>query len=244
MATDTDFSSLSGCSRTSGLVDIKRPETAADRNAIRQSPIVFVGVLNQDTISGPVVRGKSWKTLLQLHKLDITVEECLRGSVPSKRAKIYYFQLAVASDGNRVLGSWNDVFGHLESRRIFFIRPDAGVLRLACDGVDTCTIAVDSGIPTSVEAAAPIDKKIADVLLTPSAHINLEKFTDRIGINLNKVDQRYWQPKLVQLILSPDPLIRDRACEEAVEYVGSEFVKHEVRCQPYLARVRAKLNRR
>jgi hypothetical protein len=100
---------------------------------------------------------------LQLRKLVVTVENVLNGNVGGRTVEIYYFTFAGGFDGPRPLGFWE-----AGNRRIFSIRPDAGVLRTACDGWDGCTYGVYSGAHRHlrVDPQKPIDYALADIVLT------------------------------------------------------------------------------
>lgn len=226
-----------GCACNHKLViddDIKRPHSEEDRAAIRHAPIVVVGLMKKDEPLGPIVFGKAWNAHLQLHRVDLNVEQYLEGARPAKILQVFYYDIADAYDGNRLIASWYGSLSKRQYRRIYFIRNDFGKLRLACDVVDNCTIPVFSGLSEPVNPGDSIDEKIADVLLTPGQGVDVGPFTDELGRNLHRVDKRFWRAKLLQLTENPDTRIRDRGCEEADENLGRTFVKQQPRCRSYL----------
>ena len=126
--------------------------------------IVIVGVLVSDTLLlRPVPMHSDPKYPLQLRRLRVRVENILKGDVSRGTVAVYYFTFAGAFDGPQPLGMWS-----VESRRILWLRRDAGVLRTACDGWDGCTWEVYSGAHPHFTIAhqKPIDYALADILLT------------------------------------------------------------------------------
>jgi hypothetical protein len=134
---------------------------ANSRNA---APIVVVGILASDTlVLRPVPQHADPKYPLQLRKLQVKVENVLKGDIRCGSIAVYYFTFAGGFDGPQPLGMWR-----VGSRRILWLRRDSGVLRTACDGVDDCTSGVYSGAHPHFKADphTPVAYAVADVLLT------------------------------------------------------------------------------
>ncbi len=126
--------------------------------------IVIVGVLVSDTlVLRPVPMHSNPEYPLQLRRLGVRVENVLKGDVSRGTVAVYYFTFAGGFEGPQPLGMWR-----VESRRILWLRRDAGVLRTACDGWDGCTRAVNSGAHPhfTVAPQEPIAYAVADILLT------------------------------------------------------------------------------
>ena len=126
--------------------------------------IVIVGVLVSDAlVLRPVPMHSDPNYPLQLRRLRVRVENVLKGDVSRGTVVVYYFTFAGAFNGPQPLGMWR-----VESRRILWLRRDAGVLRMACDGWDGCTWGVYSGAHPhfTVSPQEPIGYAVADILLT------------------------------------------------------------------------------
>ena len=131
------------------------------------APIVIVGVLVSDTlIIRPVPHHLNPKIPLQLRKLQVRVENVLKGDIRGGTIAVYYFTFAGGFDGPRPLGMWD-----VDSRRILWLRRDSGVLRTACDGWDGCTFGVYSGAHPhfTFDPRRPVAYALADILLTRGA---------------------------------------------------------------------------
>lgn len=142
------------------LIDQCDEETSAQRFP----PIVAVGVIIRDSlVQKPVPMHADPSYPLQLRKLEIRVENVLRGNTPRGLASVFYFAFAGGYEGPQPLGVW-----HVGSRRIFFLRRDSGVLRTVCDGWDYCTRGVYSGAHPGFipEPGSSLENVIAGLVLT------------------------------------------------------------------------------
>ena len=130
----------------------------------RSAPIVVVGVVQSDlVVLRPVPMHTAQKTPLQMRRMHVAIENVMRGDVKSEGLEIYYFTWAGGFDGPQPLGMRN-----VGSRRILWLRRDAGVLRTACDGWDRCTWGVYSGShrDLKLKPGGPIERALADIVLT------------------------------------------------------------------------------
>jgi hypothetical protein len=130
----------------------------------RSPPLVVVGVVDSDMRVGrPVPSRRDPNYPMQVHRARVQVENVLRGSISKRTFFVYYFALGGGFDGPRPLG-----FGSEASRRILWLRGDADVFRMACDGWDSCTMFVESGAHPRYKAdpRKPLAYALADILLT------------------------------------------------------------------------------
>lgn len=164
-----------GCSRSPRLTQYDEQSNASARSA----PIVIVGVASADVrLEGTVPKRGNPKYPMQLHRVRVEAENTLRGSLEERAIDVYYFGFAGGVDGPRPLG-----FGREASRRIFWMRRDHGVFRMARDGWDNCTNLVESGAHPAYRAnpEQPLDRAIVDILLTRGeGEINDRRFASQI----------------------------------------------------------------
>ena len=157
-----------GCGTSPRLVDYN---VRADyMTEIFPAPLVVVAVIISDTlVRAPVPSHWNANLLLQLRKLRVRVENVLRGKSDSETMTIYYFGWYEYTGGNRPLGDWRP-----GDRRVFWLREDSGVLRMACDGPD-CTMPVYSGAHPyyKPDLQKPLGCALADIWFTRG-----EKTTD------------------------------------------------------------------
>jgi hypothetical protein len=146
---------------------------------------------------------------MHLCRVRVRVENVLRGSVKDRTVLVYYFVFAAGFDGPRPLG-----FGREPSRRILWLRRDAGVLRMACDGWDTCSTFVESGAHTQYapDQRKPIGYAITDILFTRGdGEVNEDRFARRIHNNSPTPDD-YLMEKFKHLALTEGPTVKAAAC--------------------------------
>lgn len=174
------------------------------------APIVVVGVLTSDTlVSKPIPMHADPEIRLQLGQLVVRVENVLRGRVADRTLVIYYFTWAGGFDGPRPLGFWDP-----GSRRILWLRKDAGVFRTACDGSDHCTMAVDSGAHRRYRAdpLKPVDYAVADILLTRGeSSISEIRFARNIAAG-SPGPEEYLIVKYRRLAMTESPPLKTAAC--------------------------------
>lgn len=211
----------SGCKMPPRLVDYKNPRSDSDFAAIRSSPIVVVGRILSDT--QVIARVPShWVPdyPMQLRMLRVQVDNILRGAVERPQIAVYYFAFAGAFDGPRPLGMWE-----FQSRRIFYLRRDSGVLRTACDGFDHCTLAVQSGAHPNYkpDPTKPLDYAITDILFTKGEGVSNDQFAKGILESPGNPED-YLIEKLESLASSENPTLRTAAC--------TRLKWHGRRCKP------------
>lgn len=198
------------CQSTPKLIDYSIVQTPAGTSAARAAPVVIVGILGTDVPVAGAVRSH-WNPQIsyRLHRVTVAVENVLRGHLASRSINVYYFHFDVTYIGSPPLGSWRS-----GERRLMFIKRDAGVLRLACDGADYCTYLVQSGahIGYKPDPHRPLDAALADILLVQGVGTNELVFADSIERSASKISRTYAVPKLEALALSDKSTIRRAAC--------------------------------
>ena len=176
------------------------------------APIVVVGVLMSDTrVLGSVPKHSDRRCKLQLRKLQVKVENVLKGDVTVRPAAVYYFTFAGGFDGPQPLGFWR-----VRGRRILWLRRDSGVLRTACDGWDGCTWGVYSGAHPyySADPRKPTENAVADIVLTRGeGSISRNAFAGAIERGAPG-PQAYLIEKYRQLTLTEVAPIKTAACIE------------------------------
>ena len=158
------------CGSSPRLVDYPLAHSDSEFEQIFSAPIVVIGVIVSDTLSRrPIPSHWDPDTALQLRRLDLRVENSLRGVIGAPRVTVYYFGFAGGFDGSRPLGIWN-----IAKRRVFWLRRDMGVLRTACDGFDYCTMPVGSGAHPYYQADPhkPLGIALADIWFTRGVNGN------------------------------------------------------------------------
>ena len=178
----------------------------------RSAPFVVVGVAGSDIrIGGPVPSRHDPNYPMQLHRVDVQVENVLRGSIDERKISVYYFGFAGGFDGPRPSG-----FGREPSRRILWLRKERGEFRMACDGWDHCTMFVESGAHPEYggDPQQPLDQAVADILLTRGeGEIDNLRFASQIQWGLpDQGIQDHVLEKLSYLALTEVSDVRVSAC--------------------------------
>jgi len=200
-----------GCRRVPRLTDYRFPRDMNEYRAARTDSIVVVGSIRADV---PVdqARKSRWEpdVKLQLHRMQIHIENVLRGSLHAGTTMpVYYFRLASSFTGPPPLGSWKG-----SDRNVFYIRPDAGVLRLACDGWNHCafTVATGTHLNFKPDPKQPLDASLAEIYLTKGQGVSDADFADAVGRYGDSIPALYAVPKLRVLAASTNPDIHQAAC--------------------------------
>ena len=146
---------LAGCSVVAPRLAV---HTEAESRNCRAAPLVIVGVIESN---GFATRAKTPN--LQLRRMRIRVENALRGELAEPAITVYYFSFYGYS-GPRPLGVWDE----RSLRRVFWLERDSGVFRTSCDGVDSCTLAINSGTHRGYRLAGgkTVEQAIVDLSLT------------------------------------------------------------------------------
>jgi hypothetical protein len=191
--------------------------------------IALVATAGEDVrMAGPIVSHWDRDLILQMRRLQVNIENVLRGDLPPGPAEIFYFTYGMSHDGNRVLGNWPP-----GERFLLFVRRDAGVLRMACDGVASCVTRVDAGVHPDLKAdpAKPLQATLAEVFLSRGAGMSDAQFADVLEASVGRYSficerqagdhcDDYMRDRL--LILGNDrnaPKTRARACQ----FLGEGF---------------------
>jgi hypothetical protein len=198
-----------GCTRKPRLIEYDEDSN----NRARSAPLVIVGVVDSETpIGHPVPSRRDPDYPMQLRRARVEIENVLKGSLPYGTAYFYYFGFAGGSNGPRPLGFLRS------TREVLWLRRDSGVLRMACDGWDYCTIFVAGGAHLGYEPdpKTPLDYALADILLTRGEGSGTDlQFASQITRGVpGQGLQEYVIGKLRQLALTEPPIVKAAACEQ------------------------------
>jgi hypothetical protein len=195
-------------------------QCGSQNNPQDTAPIVIVGVLASDTlVLRPVPMHSDPQYLLQLRKLQVRVENVLKGDVTAGTVAVYYFTFAGGFHGPQPLGMWR-----VGRRRVLWLRRDSGVLRTACDGWDGCTKGVYSGAHPHfpVDPQKPITYAVADILLTRGeGKINDDRFAGAIDWGAPGPED-YLIEKFRHLALTEGSAIKTAACMQLWIYAQDQ----------------------
>jgi hypothetical protein len=184
---------------------------------VYSAPLVIVGIADSARRLGPHRPSRvDPRYPMQLWRVRVHVENVLRGSIQQRTVFVYYFALAGGIVGPRPLG-----FGREPSRRILWLRKDAGVLRMACDGRDICSTFVESGAHTlyALDPRKPIGYALGDILFTRGeGQVNEDRFARTIQNN-SPVPEEYLMERLKHLALTEGPVVKAAACLRIWIYV-------------------------
>jgi hypothetical protein len=206
---------MSSCGRPPRLTDY-------DANAdylteIFPAPVVVVAVIDSDNlVRKPIPSRRTPGLLLQLRRVDMRVENVLRGSVPKGLTTIYYFAWNEFSGGNIPLGAWKP-----GDRRIFWLRQDAGVLRTACDARD-CTMPVYNGAHPQYEADQhkALGYALADIWFTRGQSATDADFAKQVDWGYpSTVPEAYVVENMRRLAATESALVKAAACTQ-LSYLG------------------------
>jgi hypothetical protein len=104
------------CARTPRLTEYDEQSNEQARAA----PLVVVGVVDSDSSVGRTVPSRRNPNYpMQLHRINVRIENVLRGSLSERNITVYYFGFAGGFDGPRPLG-----FALGPSRRVLWLRQD------------------------------------------------------------------------------------------------------------------------
>jgi hypothetical protein len=209
------------CTRSPHLTEYDQESNEHARSA----PLVVVGVVDSDVRVGPPVPSRRDPNYpMQLHQARVQVENVLRGSIAERTFLVYYFALGGGFDGPRPLG-----FGPKASRRILWLRRDAGVFRMACDGWDGCTMFVKSGAHPGYKAdpRKSLSYALADILLTRGEgeveEIQFASEIERGGV-AGQGMEGYLIEKLRNLALTESSAVKAAACVQLWIYQQNRIV--------------------
>jgi len=160
---------LTACQPRWGFQDLYDPsQTSVYSNhyaVFETAPNVVVGVVTSVAVIGePQPARRDQKLLVQLTKVDIQVENVLRGDVPRAPAHFYFFGY---SDKNPGYGGPPLYRVSIGDRRVFFLVREMGELRSAADVFDyTLFVASGSHKDLPFGKDTPLGDVIAEVLLS------------------------------------------------------------------------------
>jgi hypothetical protein len=204
---------LAGCAPALDL----EPYSMQDSRPLANATDVVVGVIFSDmAIRQPMHSRLNGGYPMRLCKLELRLENILKGDLKAGTAAVYYFSLAGGTDGVRPLGQWEGA-----NRRILWLRRDSGVLRTACDGHDGCTWPVRSGAHPQYRAnpRKPIGYALVDLLFSKGEGTTDSDLARGIeeGISSNEPEAHFFE-KLQDLAATGSPIVRAAACRQLSYY--------------------------
>jgi hypothetical protein len=187
------------CGRLPRLTDRR----AAEPEEIRKSPAVVAALIWNDRPARPGFE-------LELRRLSVAIENVLKGDLRPGPADIYYYADRFDRDDPRPLGMWQT-----GDRRIFYLRPEGGVLHTACDGHDDCTIPLGTGSHAGFrpDPRRPVDYAIAELLLTRGDGVTDEQFARSIEHKVPARPVNFVIDRLQRLAAGSGP-VREAACKQ------------------------------
>jgi hypothetical protein len=214
------FAIGAGCRSSPNLVFQKGTSSDADYIArIFNAPIVVVGSIESDAF---VRLTRQYGIHLQLRKLNVRVENVLRGDLVVGTTTVYYYTWAGAFNGLRPLGFWDEHGSrHRECRRILWLRRDSGVIRTACDGGDECTMPVESGthLDYKTDPGLSLGYALADIFFTRGNGATDAEFARQVEWGApSTVPNAYLFEKLQRLAATEVPIVREAACKQLSYY--------------------------
>lgn len=206
------------CGGATSLLEEQHSDQFMPFQRASDTAIIIVGqIISNRAIGSPYPSHWDENYIVQLYKVDVKVENVLRGPSFTGNIDIYYFsffglmgspaRLRMAENG----GTW-----HVGDREIFFLRRDSGVLRTTCDFLQYCVIPVRTGAHPKfkLDPSKPINDSIIDFLLTRGIGASdgdmIQAIEKTPGDNFSK---EYWIQKLQQLAAQETPPVRQAACK-------------------------------
>jgi len=161
---------LVGCNREPPIFEYPSFVRLPYNEQVAGVPVILVGrILSCSPNGSPHPSRWDGRTLMQMFKLDVRVENILQGDLAVSQVSVFYFMNTVASEGPARLGlfatggTW-----HTGDREMFFLQRDSGVLRTICDTWRNCVIPIHSGSHSPIKRGPNtwIGDSIAHILLT------------------------------------------------------------------------------
>jgi hypothetical protein len=154
------------------------PENSVVNGIPAFAPFVVVGTISSNTDlhrpikitsdNAPQAMLLDSDTVYHLFKVNIEVENVLRGDIKQNNIDIYYYTQIGSLGGTPRLGMWNTGgLWHIGDRAVFYLKKSAGVFRSYCDVVAGCATPVFSGAHSGFRMdLGPPEHAIIDLLLT------------------------------------------------------------------------------
>ena len=178
-----------------------------------EAPLVVVGLAEGDERVGqPVPARDDPSYSRQLHRAKVHVENVLKGAIAEHTIQAYYFAVTGGIDG-----TWPLSLAGKSSRRVFWLRKDRGVYRLACDAWIDCTVPIVSGAHPGYkpDPGESFDQVLIDLILTRGeGQVDNHQFAKGLGRGLRGQGlQGYTIEKLRHLALTESSEVKYTACQ-------------------------------
>lgn len=155
------------------------PENSVVSGIASLAPFIVVGVITSNSDlhhpikitdeNAPQVMPSDSEVVYHLFRVNVRIENVLRGSIRRSNIEIYYYTQVGPLGGTPRLGMWNaGGLWHIGDREIFYLKKSIGVFRTYCDVVAPCATPVFSGAHPSftIDSSKPPAESIIDLLLT------------------------------------------------------------------------------
>ena len=208
------------CGSGPKLSDHFSPEDISHRpplEAMLKAPIVVVGWISAARIVGGVRTSSVIPGMkIELLKIEVEVENLLKGDVPGSEITVYYFVISPHNNKSVAIYPYTSEAGE---RRMFFLRNESGVIRPVGD-VNDYTLGVASGSHKGLEAkpGASLGEKISWILLTPGRRFRPRPFATYLSesraVAMSVCSESCTQALLRQLLTNDNEAVRNAASRQ------------------------------
>lgn len=213
---------ISSCNRHSGISEYPPFIDLPFDERVAGVPIILVGrVTGSSAVGKP--RRSVWGASgeVQMYRVNVSVENLLKGDLSEKNIPVFYFVRWGAWEGPPRLGSWR-----IGDREMFFLQSNAGVLRTICDNYQHCVLPVFTGAHPgwSPDPKTGVGYQIIDFLLTRGKGCSDEDLIRQIQ-RTPSFDINNWSAihKLEQLAENEPTAVRDEACHALNSFGDTYF---------------------
>jgi hypothetical protein len=180
------------------------------REQVRAAPDVFLAKVTSVQAIGCLRRSAHPGQELQLVRVSLIPQEVLRGNVTGSPL-LYYFRWAGQGyDGPEL----NSVVEGEES--VFLARPEHGVLRALTDLYLSRVRLPGKGKPASTDASQPVERRIAEMLLSPREGQSASDFADALHDGYSRAVEVVGEPLASEFLAKhsadADLQVREEAC--------------------------------
>ena len=216
------------------------PENSVVSGIASLAPFIVVGTITSNSDlhrpikitdeNAPQVMPSDSEVVYHLFRVNVRIENVLRGSIRQSNIAVYYYTQIGPLGGTPRLGMWNTGgLWHIGDREIFYLKKSAGVFRTYCDIVAPCATPVFSGAHPgfTIDPSRPPAESIIDLLLTRGRGSTDQGMVKAV---LSRSAEYFNEPYTIrkwQEIAEHDEsaAVRDAAC--------SQLKKEELPCPSY-----------
>jgi hypothetical protein len=183
-------------------------------------PVVIVGkIIDQIDIGPPHPARFDREQPMQLRRVNVRIENVLRGDIQPKTVSVYYF-ISLRAGGHLLMGmSGHGGHWHVGDHLIWFLRWDSGVLRTMLDTWAQTTVTVLSGSHPNYRPVAneSLAHQIIDIMLDPGKQCDSDQWALAIldsSMRASSFDLPYTVAKLRQIAMTFRPVASEAALGE------------------------------